>query len=781
VRWEGSQFQWHSLAHVNREICLRLLSSGVDLSLIPGDRQQFSPADIPGYEKLADRVFATLPQPADVTVRHFFPPRFEVPMDGKFVLMQPWEYGTIPKEWVEPINQRVSEVWCNTTYVRDVYARSGIPESKLQLVPLGVDTKVFNPEAPPYVFTIEPGAAALNLKNEKCFTFLFVGGSINRKGIDILLEAYINAFSAFDNVCLIVKDTGTKTVYGDCNEGNRITQLASDKSRARIVYIDDDLSAHQLAGVYTAADCLVQPYRGEGFCLPALEAMATGIPVIVPEGGPTDDFVDETVGWRLPAEHKPMPGGMVGHYECVLPPWMFEIAPEVLAQKMRSIAFSPEEAKEKGKCAAERVQKSWTWEHTSAVILERLKILQQIPALPPVEAEQVQERSTTGESMEDDKAKHGRRLPKISLCMIARDEERVIGDCLTSIKPWVDEIIFVDTGSSDKTVEIAGSFGAQIHHFPWCDDFSAARNESISHATGDWILWMDADDTIPEDCGKKLHELALLADRDTFGFMIQVQIPAAPGETGFTIVDHVKLFRNLPGLRFEGRIHEQILEAIHREGGVIERSDLYVVHSGYDYSPEGQKKKRARDLTILEKDLADRPDHPFVLFNIGMTAFHTKDFDKAIPVLEKCIRICKPTESIVRKLYAMRAGSALETGDIPGAVTWVQRGLTLFPRDPELLFRAGIIFREAGDLNGAAVHYNWLLTEREVGHIDSIDVSMTTYKAHHNLAVVLLEMGRPGEAEQHFEAALRYQPDFSPSATALAELRRMASSRRVTV
>jgi Flp pilus assembly protein TadD len=129
----------------------------------------------------------------------------------------------------------------------------------------------------------------------------------------------------------------------------------------------------------------------------------------------------------------------------------------------------------------------------------------------------------------------------------------------------------------------------------------------------------------------------------------------------------------------------------------------------------------------------------------------------------------------------MRAGSALETGDIPGAVAWVQRGLTLFPRDPELLFRAGIIFREAGDLNGAAVHYNWLLTEREVGHIDSIDVSMTTYKAHHNLAVVLLEMGRPGEAEQHFEAALRYQPDFSPSATALAELRRMASSRRVTV
>jgi glycosyltransferase involved in cell wall biosynthesis len=356
--------------------------------------------------------------------------------------------------------------------------------------------------------------------------------------------------------------------------------------------------------------------------------------------------------------------------------------------------------------------------------------------------------------------------------MIARDEERVIGDCLASIKPWVDEIIFVDTGSTDKTVEIAESFGACVYHFPWRDDFSAARNESLSHATGDFILWMDADDTIPEHCGRQLRDLALIADKDTFGYMMQVHIPAAPGESGFTIVDHVKLFRNLPGLRFEGRIHEQILEAIHREGGTVERSSLYVIHSGYDYSPEGQKKKRARDITILEKDLADRPNHPFVLFNISMTAFHMKDFATAIPMLEKCLGLCKPNESIVRKIYAMRAGSALETNDIQGAVHWVQRGLALFPRDPELLFRAGIIFREAGDLNGAAVHYNWLLTEREVGHIDSIDVSMTTYKAHHNLAIVLQDMGCLAEAKQNFEAALRYQPDFEPALMGLAELRR---------
>ena len=163
----------------------------------------------------------------------------------------------------------------------------------------------------------------------------------------------------------------------------------------------------------------------------------------------------------------------------------------------------------------------------------------------------------------------------------------------------MDEIIVVDTGSTDRTVEIAREHGLKIHFFPWCDDFSAARNVSLSHATGDWLLWMDADDTILPECGKRLRDLVMMAEDKVTGFLLQVHIPPAPGENGFTHVDHVKLFRNLPGMRFEGRIHEQILAPLYRLGGTIARTDLYVLHSGYDYSPEGQVKKRTRDLTIL--------------------------------------------------------------------------------------------------------------------------------------------------------------------------------------
>ncbi|MCW3058182.1 MAG: hypothetical protein JWQ02_3 [Capsulimonas sp.] len=783
VRWEGAIFRQHSLGHVNRELCLGMMEAGVALSLVPTEPNDFSPSDEPRLVGLAGRCFAPLDKPADVHVRHGFPPRLDAPDEGRFVLMQPWEYGYLPKYWIDPIRDHVDEVWCNSSYVRDVYLNSGVPAEKLAMVPLGVDTEVFRPEAPPYVLTNEPGAVrSAGDASEPLFTFLFVGGTLHRKGFDILLEAYLKAFSAYDNVLLLVKDTCTKTVYQGQNHRERLIELAGDASRPRIAYVEDDLTAHQLAGIYTSADCQVAPYRGEGFCLPVLEAMSCGVPVIVPEGGPTDDFVDETVGWRLPAAKVPFGDGKIGEWECAGPTWMFEVSVDDLAKLMRQVSSKRKEAQKRGKAAAKRVRSGWTWEHSTARMMERLKALQALPALSnaspaadvptPPQAAEALTATPTKPSMSVTTG-----APTISLCMIVKNEERVLGHCLQSIKPWVDEIIIVDTGSTDKTVAIAEEHGARVFHFPWTDSFSEARNVSLSHATCDWILWMDADDTIPEHCGAKLRELALLAEAKVTGLIMQVHIPPAPSEVGFTVVDHVKLFRNHLGLQFEGRIHEQILEPIYRIGGMVQRSDLYVVHSGYDYTPEGQAHKRERDLTLLAKDLADRPDHPFVLFNIGMTAYHLKDYPKAVSALERCLAVSGPKESTVRKVYAMLAGCALEQRELLGAKRWIEMGLNLFPKDPELLFRAGIVYKETGDLSKAESSYLKLLNEREVGHIDSIDTTMTGFKAHHNLALVYQDMGRLEEALRQFEAALVKEPGFEPSAIGRDQISQQLSLR----
>jgi glycosyltransferase involved in cell wall biosynthesis len=91
--------------------------------------------------------------------------------------------------------------------------------------------------------------------------------------------------------------------------------------------------------------------------------------------------------------------------------------------------------------------------------------------------------------------------------MIVRDSSRTVSDCLASIAPWVDELVVVDTGSTDNTPDIAQSHGARLFEFPWCDDFAAARNESLRHASGEWVFWMDSDDTIDEANGQKLRKL----------------------------------------------------------------------------------------------------------------------------------------------------------------------------------------------------------------------------------------------------------------------------------
>jgi O-antigen biosynthesis protein len=169
--------------------------------------------------------------------------------------------------------------------------------------------------------------------------------------------------------------------------------------------------------------------------------------------------------------------------------------------------------------------------------------------------------------------------PRLSLCMIVRDSARTLPAGLESIRPWVDEMVIVDTGSVDETPRIVESYGGRRFHFPWCDDFSAARNESLRYARGEWLFWMDSDDTIPPECGRRLRRLIDgPADPRVLGFVMQVHCRGG-GECDpdITVVDHVKLFRNRPDLRFDGRIHEQVLPAIRRLG-VSQPGDALAPH-----------------------------------------------------------------------------------------------------------------------------------------------------------------------------------------------------------
>lgn len=358
-----------------------------------------------------------------------------------------------------------------------------------------------------------------------------------------------------------------------------------------------------------------------------------------------------------------------------------------------------------------------------------------------------------------------RRLAKeadISLCMIVRDEERVIRNCLESAMLFFAETIVVDTGSTDRTREIAQELGAHIYEFPWTDSFSDARNESLKHAKGKWIFWLDADDVLPWGSGEAILHAALQAPPQVAGFVVPVQfVEEGPGAG--TRVDHVKLFRNLPKARFEGHIHEQILGSLRPYGEIARIEGAVVMHAGYDTSEQGQKKKRVRDEKLLKMDLAERPEHPFVLFNLGMTEHFVGDHNEAVRWFRNCLDHSTSGESHVRKAYALMGVSLRELGQEDEALFCFLKGLAEVGEDAELRFQAGLLLTRLGRYEEALHHYQ-RVPQAAGSYFASMDIGILGYKLDHNVAGVHLSLGDYPAARKLWMQALAAAPSFLPSA-----------------
>jgi len=378
-----------SLALVNREFCLGLLAPwDVELTL----REERTPyhtlaeRDDPRFHALLVRRDAALSGPPDVTVRHHFPPNWTRPEAGKLVVIQPWEYGHLPATWVAGARQ-ADEVWAYSRWVRDVYVRSGVPAEKVRVVPLGFDPRVFTPEGP--AMSLDPRAGVRLADRTR---FLFVGGALDRKGADLLLAAYRAAFRADEPVCLAVKDMGTRTFYRNSTFAEDLCRAASDPTWPAIFYSDTDLPADTLASFYRAGHCLVQPYRGEGFALPPLEAMACGVMPIVTAGGPSDDYVNEDTALRIAASrrlrgdrHVGLPGEL--GFDCVGDPWQLEPDFDALVEALRWVHTHREEAVERGRAARAAVAEHWTWDQAARRVREAMAaVVHCSPSAPLVEA-----------------------------------------------------------------------------------------------------------------------------------------------------------------------------------------------------------------------------------------------------------------------------------------------------------------------------------------------------------------------------------------------------------
>jgi glycosyltransferase involved in cell wall biosynthesis len=367
---------------------------------------------------------------------------------------------------------------------------------------------------------------------------------------------------------------------------------------------------------------------------------------------------------------------------------------------------------------------------------------------------------------------HGERA-RVSLTMIVRNEEANLPNALESARGLFDEMVVVDTGSTDRTKEIAREFGAKVFDFAWIDDFAAARNAALSRATGDYAFWLDADDVLEAPQRKKLEDLlnGLRAD-DPAAYVLRCACDQGRNRgAGIIVVDHIRLFPLREGVRWTYRVHEQILPALRKVAIPVRWTDLVVRHTGYA-DPVLRSRKLDRDAKILMEELAKRPADPFVLFNLGSIAVEREQWPAALDYLGRSLAGSAPTDSIRRKLHALIARSHQMLGDLPTALRTCAEGLSLDPEDAELLFRKGVLHRHRGELAEAESCWRPILGLHRPERFCSVDQGIFGHLTRRNLAALAEERADHAEAARLWREVLAECPGDPEAMHKLDQLER---------
>jgi tetratricopeptide (TPR) repeat protein len=368
------------------------------------------------------------------------------------------------------------------------------------------------------------------------------------------------------------------------------------------------------------------------------------------------------------------------------------------------------------------------------------------------------------------------RLP-LSICLIVRDEEQALPGCLASVAPFAAELIVVDTGSTDRTREIAAEFGARIADFTWCDDFSAARNSAASLASQPHIFALDADERLSADSLPALEAYCRSA-RVAVGRVVRTNL-AEDGSTALTVESLSRLYPNRPGYRHHGRIHEQILHD-GRPAPTVDTS-VRLVHTGYAPATLVHGGKVDRNLRLLQLARDEEPANPYLAYQIGRThqaAGHLREASTAYRAALHGLEGRPPAESPYLSSLLLQLGYALlGQHDVSGVLDILAQATELYADFTDLYFLYGLAVMEldqASHLADVRMAFEHCLTlgEPNPAQYESV-AGVGSYRAAYNLGVYHDSVGEAGLARAYFEraAALNYPP-------AVERLSQMPDDRR---
>lgn len=345
----------------------------------------------------------------------------------------------------------------------------------------------------------------------------------------------------------------------------------------------------------------------------------------------------------------------------------------------------------------------------------------------------------------------------LSLCMIVKNEEKVLERCLSSTRNLFDEIIIVDTGSTDKTKQIAEKFTNKIFNFAWCDDFSKARNFAFSKATGNYIMWLDADDVIPKETAIELLKLKQNFSADTY--MLKYDIAFADNKPTFSYFRE-RIIKNCNLAVWQGVVHECIIPF-----GKVERLNLSIEHRKI----ENNTKNNNRNLKIYQKNAKYRKLSPREQYYYGRELFDHKRYFKCISVFKKFINSPNAwVENVIDAHYLIAKCYELLKCEKLQFYHLTQTFQFDSPR-ANICCSLGDYFLNLNEIDMAIYWYKTATTCPDVSHTGAfVQTIFYNYYPYLQLCVCYFKQGNIMDAEKynkkareyHYSSAVKYNEQF---------------------
>jgi len=355
---------------------------------------------------------------------------------------------------------------------------------------------------------------------------------------------------------------------------------------------------------------------------------------------------------------------------------------------------------------------------------------------------------------------------KISLCMIVRDEEAFLHDCLKSVQGIVDEMVIVDTGSTDRTVEIAEAHGAEVYHHEWTDSFAEARNRALEHANKDWILVLDADERLDESSKKEILQAVNKPTADAYDLVFRNYLSDGPNPDVF-VHRTCRLFRNRLEYRYRGRVHELITPSIVGSDGREGQLNAVIHHYGYRPRMMEQRNKYERYVQMLRAELEENPRDVYWLYNLAVAYLTHGEIDNGLKYLELAAEYVTPDHKFASRVFASMSNALCTAGKPEQALDAVWRGEKMEIADPELSYCKGNALALLKRYEQAIEAYeDAIRSGRNEGWIG--DAGVSGYKAQYGIASAQMGLGNYGAAAEACRKVLAEKPDDKQTREMLA-------------